>query len=335
MGKVNFEDINDNMILNVELNKKNEELNGLKSKNKLDRIINISKICAMVIFLGIEISIGIYFLQKYGLIDDIKHNNINSEYTNIVTIDINKELTIDYVNNLIKTMEEYKDDKSVKEILITMNCPGGSPVAADKITSYIKDYNKTKKINMYVQTMAASGGYYIASAIKPLVANQNAIVGSIGVIMPKYTIKKLADTIGVEEDNIVVGDYKVPATLFNNVTNEQKDYLKNNLLIPTYDNFVQTVATNRGITIESLVPFTQGKIFVANKLEIKNVLVDKVTNLIDFKNEIIENISVKDKIKKDKIKFINIENKDIKNSLFKINLDLNSLIKENSLNLEI
>lgn len=334
MDKLSFNDISENVLLNVELNKKNEELNGLKSKNKMDRIINISKICAMVVFLGIEISIGVYFLQKYGLIDEVKYNKVNSEYANVITIDINKELTIDYVNSLIKTMDEYKEDKSIKEILITMNCPGGSPVAADEFTSYIKDYNKTKKINMYVQSMAASGGYYIASAIKPLVANQNAIVGSIGVIMPKYTIKKLADTIGVEEDNIVVGDYKVPATLFNNVTVEQKDYLKNNLLNPTYDNFIQTVANNRGLSKDILSPFAQGKIFVANKQEVKDILVDKVSNLIDFKNEIINSISEKEKIKKENVKFISIENKDVKGSLFKINLDLNSLIKENSLNLK-
>ena len=63
-------------------------------------------------------------------------------------------------------------------------------------------------------------------------------------------------------------------------------------------------------------------------------MVDKILNLVDYKNEIINNIVDKDKVKKDEIKFIDVKNKETKTSLFKINLDLNSLIQENSLNLK-
>lgn len=67
---------------------------------------------------------------------------------------------------------------------------------------------------MYIESVAASGGYYIASAIKPLKANKNAIVGSIGVIIQHYSLEELSKKIGIEEDNVAYGEYKQPISLF-------------------------------------------------------------------------------------------------------------------------
>lgn len=317
-------------ILNKELEKKDLELKNLKDKNLIDKILSSMRILMVLGFLTLEVFIGVYLLQKYGIIDDTE-SKVNEKPINVAILDINKQLTMEYVNSLIEKMEDFKDDETIKEVLIVMNCPGGSPVAADEFTEYIKDFNKNKKINMYVQTMAASGGYYIASAIKPIVANKNAIVGSIGVIMPKYTIKKLADKVGVEEDNVVVGEYKVPVTYFENVTKEQEKYLKENMLMPTYENFIGVVAENRGIEVKELEKYAQGKIFIANKSLIKNILVDDIQNLTSFK------IAIKDRISKDlnidsnNIGFIQENEKESKLGLFKINLDLNNLIESDKI----
>lgn len=321
--------------LKKEIDVKNHIIDDLKSKTKYNKIFSLLKILITIIFVVIEIFVAIYVLKKYGFIEkDFMESEYEKSSINIPIVDINKQLTMEYVNDLIKQMDKYKEDKTIKQILIVMNCPGGSPVAADEFTAYIKDYNKTKKINMYVQTMAASGGYYIASGIKPIVANPNAIVGSIGVIMPKYTIKKLADKIGVEEDNVVVGEYKVPASLFNNVTNEQKEYLNNNMLLPTYKNFIEVVSSNRGIDSKKIEEFAQGKIFIANKIEIKDILVDRISNYVEFKNELIDSISKEYKTNKDDIKFIVSEEKKEKLPFFNIKLDLSNLIQNSNLNLQ-
>lgn len=317
-----------------EIEVKNTEILNLKTKNTIYKVFNFFKILVTIIFIALQIVVVLFILNKYKILDlDSSNEIINSNSSlNVLIIDINEQLTIDYVNGLMKKMEKVKDNNSVKEILLVMNCPGGSPVAADEFTSYIKNYNKTKKINMYVQSMAASGGYYIASAIKPIVSNPNAIVGSIGVIMPKYTIKKLADKIGIEEDNVVVGEYKVPASLFSNVTKEQKEYLNKNMLLPTYNNFINVVATNRNLDVKELEKFAQGKIFVANKDEIKGVLVDKISNLVDFKEEVKENISKEHGVDSKNINFILI--KEEKNNFPNLNIKLDvSNLLENSNNI--
>ena len=228
----------------------------------------------------------------------------------IAVININKTITVSYINKLIKKMDNLKKDKNLKEFLLIFNTPGGSPSASDEFNAYLKYLNKTKKVNVYVESMAASGGYYIISAIKPIIANKNAVVGSIGVIMPHIVIDKLAKKIGVEEDTITVGKYKEPISLFKKVSKAQKEYLLNNLLNPTYENFLKTVAKDRNISIEKLKKYADGKIYIASK--VKGILVDKISNLVEVKKAILK--------RHPKAEFININLEDKKMPFFNIKL---------------
>lgn len=167
--------------------------------------------------------------------------------------------------------------------------------------------------------MAASGGYYIVSAIKPIVANKNAVVGSIGVIMPHFVIEKLAKKIGVEEDTITVGKYKEPISWFKKVTPEQKKYLLKHLLEPTYNNFLQTVAKDRNISVDKLKKYADGKIYIASN--VKGILVDKISSLIEFKEKIKKETNASEFVK------INLEKKKLPFLNVKVDTDLDDLLK--------
>jgi len=237
----------------------------------------------------------------------------------VAVININKTITVDYIDKLIEKMDKLKKDDNCKEYLLVFNTPGGSPSASDEFNAYLKFLNKSKKVNVYVESMAASGGYYIISAVKPIVANKNAVVGSIGVIMPHYVIGELAKKVGVEEDDIAVGKYKKPISLFKKATPEEKKYLLNNLLLPTYENFLKTVAEDRNISLEKLKEYADGKIFIATK--VKGVLVDKISTLSAFKNEIKKRLGdvefVTIRLDKKKFPYLNI----------KLDSDLGELLK--------
>jgi protease-4 len=140
-----------------------------------------------------EVALLLFLAKSYGLLGESVPLG-----DKIAVVDFNEPVTQKFVNKIMKSMDKVKEDKEYNEILFIMNSPGGSPTASEELSEYLKDYAKEKNITMYVQSVAASGGYYIASAIKPLIANKNAIVGSIGVILPHYNIGKLADTIGIE-----------------------------------------------------------------------------------------------------------------------------------------
>lgn len=199
--------------------------------------------------------------------------------TKIAVIDFNQPVTQKYVNKIIKHMDRIKEDPDYRAVLFVMNSPGGSPTAAEELSGYLKAYTAEKNVTMYIQSIAASGGYYIASAIRPVIANQNAVVGSIGVILPHYSLGELAKKVGIEEDDLSAGKYKKPISLFRKLSEEEKAYLQEQLLTPTYQNFIRAVAVNRSLTPEKLKPYTEGKIFIANDPEIRGILVDEISLL--------------------------------------------------------
>ena len=288
---------------------------------KLKAELNIFKIRALkekVILFGVLILIiaELIFLASFFL-KGFSSNKIDKPY--IAVININKTITVDYIDKLTNKMDRLLKDKNCKEFLLIFNTPGGSPSASDEFNSYLKYINKKKKINVYVESMAASGGYYIISAIKPIVANKNAVVGSIGVIMPHFVLKKLADKIGVEEDSLTIGKYKEPVSLFRKFSKKDKEYLKTHLLLPTYENFLNVVAKDRNISLEKLKKYADGKIFVATT--VKGILVDKISSLIEVKNEL--------KKKYKKIDFVNIslEKKKLPFFNIKVSSDIGEALK--------
>lgn len=241
-----------------------------------------------------EIAFFYYMAKAYGLVEDSVASG-----DKIAVIDFKEQVTQEYVNKIIKSMDKVKKNKEYEEVLFIMNSPGGSPTASEELSEYLKAYNKSKPITMYIQGIAASGGYYIASAIKPLYSNKNAIVGSIGVIMPHYNLGKLADKIGIEEDDLSAGKFKKPISMFKKIQKDDKEYLKKQILTPMYNNFVESIAQNRDLNVSEVLPYAEGKIYMANNKEIDGILVDKIIVLSSLKQQIRDR-------KKHKITFVNV-----------------------------
>ena len=212
----------------------------------------------------------------------------------VAVIRYNKPVTEEFTTTVMEKMDVIKADKNYEEVLFIMGSPGGSPTASEELSEYLKAFQEEMKITMYVDSIAASGGYYIASAVKPLIANKNAIVGSIGVIMPHYNFGELAKNVGVEEDFMAAGKFKKPISFFSKIDDENRKYMTEHLLKPTYDNFVQAVADNRGLTKEDIIPFAEGQIFIANVPKIKGVLVDEISSLYHVKAQIRKDLNSTD-----------------------------------------
>jgi protease-4 len=273
------------------------ESQKLEIKDLKRRLFNTSLKTAMLfIILGLELIFIVSFMIKTKIIP----NPTNTEKEKVVVINFNKEVTVPYVHKIMNKMDKKLEDNTVKGFLFIVNSPGGSPSASDELSEYLKYVNKKKSVTMYVESMAASGAYYIASAVKPLIANKNAIVGSIGVIMPHYNVGTLAKKVGIEEDYLAAGKFKKPVSFFKPLDKENKDYLLNNMILPTYNNFIQSVADNRGIPFEKIKTYAEGTIYIANDKKIKDILVDRTSNLYIVKNEIKEKF-------KNKIIFTNLE----------------------------
>ena len=282
----------------------------IKALKKQIFISNLKAWIIGIILIAEVIFVAIYF-SNMGLFDDV-----STAKTKVAVIRYNKPVTEKFTTTVMEKMDKIRKDKAYKSVLFIMSSPGGSPTASEELSEYLKDYQKDKNITMYVDSIAASGGYYIASAIKPLYANKNAIVGSIGVIMPHYNFGELAKKIGVEEDYMAAGKFKKPISMLAKIDDENREYMTKNLLKPTYENFMKSVASNRGITLEKLKPFTEGKIFIANVPEIKGILVDEISSLYKVRNMIKKSLNTED------IDFINIELEEKPSFLPQVKVDL-------------
>ncbi len=256
---------------------------------KREILINNLKVIIVGIILVTEIVLIGSYLSSLGFIKvDNKSKN------RVAVINYNQEVTEAFTTKIMEKLDEIRKDKSYKSVLFIMNSPGGSPTASEELSEYLKDFQKDKNITMYIQSIAASGGYYIASAIKPLYANKNAIVGSIGVVMPHYNLEELAKRVGIEEDYLTAGEFKKPISFLEKIDEKNREYIKKHLLEPTYKNFIESVAKNREITVDRLKPFTDGKIYIANMADIKDILVDKISSLYMVKRAIKNSLGVKD-----------------------------------------
>ena len=247
-----------------------------------------------IILIAEVLFIGLYF-AKSGLF-----GSSVAVGKKVAVVRYNKEVTESYTSKIMEKMDQLKKDKNYQEVLFVMASPGGSPTASEELSEYLKSYQKEKPVTMYIESIAASGGYYIASAIKPLIANKNAIVGSIGVIMPHYNLGELAKKVGITEDYLAAGKYKKPLSMFKEIDEENRKYMTEHLLKPTYENFINAVAANRGISRERLLPFTDGKIYIANAPEIKGILVDEISSLYKIKRSLRKKYG-------QNIEFVNVE----------------------------
>lgn len=274
--------------------KENLEIKKLKGELFIGKI----KTTMFVLILILEIFVIGKFLIENELIEVKKLGD------KIGIVHFNQEVSEEYVNKIMEDMDEALETKEYKEILFIMSSPGGSPTASEELSEYLKTLNKTIPITMYVESIAASGGYYIASSIKPLIANKNAIVGSIGVIMPHYNFEEFAKKVGVEENFLAAGKFKKPVSSFKAITEEDKEYLKGNVLMPMYDNFLQSVADNRGLSLKEIKPLAEGIIYLANNEKIKGKLIDEISSLHKIKSDLkskYEDIKFQNMLKKEPV----------------------------------
>jgi protease IV len=179
----------------------------------------------------------------------------------------------------IKQLDRFQDDSSIKAIVIRIDSPGGAVGPAQEILREVEKVKAKKKIVASLGTVAASGGYYIASGANLIMANRGTATGSIGVIMQFANVEGLSKKIGLDFFNLKAGRYKDAGSPFRLMTPEERAYLQN-LIDNIYQQFLNDVATNRNIPLAKLRGLAEGRVYTGE--EAKQIgLVDEFGNLPD------------------------------------------------------
>ncbi|GBE17748.1 MAG TPA: signal peptide peptidase SppA [Euryarchaeota archaeon] len=161
-----------------------------------------------------------------------------------------------------KQIEKAERDSSVKAILIEVNSPGGTIVASEAIAEAITDAKKPTVA--WLGEMAASGGYYVASATDYIVADQGSMTGSIGVIFTFPQYNGMLDKIGVRMRVFKAGKYKDIASPYRNMTPEE-EAIVNEWVMSAYDDFIQVVADNRNLSNSYVRSVAEGNIYTGRR----------------------------------------------------------------------
>jgi protease-4 len=119
-----------------------------------------------------------------------------------------------------------------------------------------------KPVIISVGSMAASGGYYLASAGDYIFADPSAIVGSIGVVGGKFVISGILDKLGVTTQSITRGQNANINSMYQPWSDRQRR-LMTNMMKSTYEQFTQRVMTNRKDKIKDIDAVARGRIFLA------------------------------------------------------------------------
>ena len=132
-------------------------------------------------------------------------------------------------------------------VAITINSPGGSPVQSHLIYNLIRQQAKKnkKKVIVFAEDVAASGGYLIACAGDEIFANSSSIIGSIGVIYSSFGFTELIKKIGVERRVHTAGKNKSTLDPFLDEKEEDIKRLKN-IQLDLHKDFINVVEKSRG-----------------------------------------------------------------------------------------
>ena len=137
--------------------------------------------------------------------------------------------------------------KKALAVAITINSPGGSPVQSHLIYKLIREQSKKnkKKVIIFAEDVAASGGYLIACSGDEIYANSSSIIGSIGVISASFGFKNLIEKIGVQRRVYTAGKNKSTLDPFLDEKEEDINRLKN-IQLELHQDFIDVVEESRG-----------------------------------------------------------------------------------------
>jgi protease-4 len=203
------------------------------------------------------------------------------DITGILTSSHNVSRGASSARSVIEQLDQFGEDNSVRALVLRIDSPGGTVVAAQEIFAAINRLKeeKEKVVVASMADIAASGGYYIACSADRIFANPGTITGSIGVIMEFPNMEELFGKIGLKSNTIKSGEFKDTGSALREMTDREREVLQA-LIDDVYGQFVQAVQESRGMTPEKVRELADGRIFTGRQaLELG--LVDEIGDMTD------------------------------------------------------
>lgn len=179
------------------------------------------------------------------------------------------------MSSIKRALEQAVGDKNVKAIVLRINSPGGEVTASDILYNAVKKAAKEKPVVVYMDSMAASGGYYIACGATQIVASETTLTASIGVIIETMNYSDLFGKVGLSMNTFTSGAFKDSLSGARPMRDDEKAYVQN-LVTQMYDRFLGIVSEARGVPKDTLKSGVADGRVVTGREALEAKLVDKI-----------------------------------------------------------
>ena len=224
-------------------------------------------------WLWILLGAGVFFMFVLAIFTllyfSLRETSDSAEYgggfgDKIAVVDL--EGVITEAKPIVTQLRRYANDDSIKAIILHINCPGGGAAATQEIYAAVKRIRdqKKKRIVASIETVGASGAYYVAAGTNKIFADPSSIVGSIGVIAQWYNYGDLIHWAKMKDETLKAGDLKDAGSPTRAMTPQERQYLQG-LIDDMHQQFIKDVAEGRKMKVEEVRPIATGRVWTGQQ----------------------------------------------------------------------
>jgi len=178
---------------------------------------------------------------------------------------------------IVEELERMADDSTIRAIVLRIDSPGGAVVASDQIWRAVRRARERKPVIASLGSVAASGGYYVASAADEIWADPSTITGSIGIFYGKVDVAQLAGELGVGIEHLRRGQRAGAESMYRPFTDEERAALAD-VMRSYYRMFLERVAEGRKMSVQQVDAVARGRVHSGDAAQ-KIGLVDRLGGL--------------------------------------------------------
>ena len=211
----------------------------------------------LLLLLCILGGIGYTVATTFGSVSSPSFGNGKIGVIDLTGVILSPDTTIDQ-------LQTFADDDSIRAIVLHVNSPGGGAAASQEIYQEVRSIRKSKPIVTSIESVGASGAYYIASGTQKIYANEASVVGSIGVIMEWTNYGDLMRWAKLKPEVLKSGTLKDAGSPTREMTPEERAYFQT-LVNNMYAQFVRDVAQGRGLPETTIKPLATGQVWTGQQ----------------------------------------------------------------------
>ncbi len=233
-------------------------------------------IFAIIIFFGVGFSLLFYSAVK-SLGEGSKEVVTTGRGEKIGVVELTGVITSS--EEIVRQIKKYRDDKSIRGILLRVDSPGGAVVPSQEMYEEVRKTREAKPVIVSMGSLAASGGYYVAVGGSRLVANRGTLTGSIGVIGEFLQLREAMDKLGIDMKTIKSGRLKDAGSSSKKMNPDEEKYFQT-LMDDVHSQFISVVERERKMKHSDIIGIADGRVFTGEQA-VKLGLVDTIGTFED------------------------------------------------------